>query len=1038
MQLESVVTYLDSPAKAREWLRSIGIENVAQAHRNLVAMADRGVTLDLMAIILQQLGEHLPSVSDPDAVLNNLERFVLASRSPLALGSLFDRDREALPSLLQILSASQYLSDLLIRDPECYDLLRLTEGQPVARELLVAELLTEVDLLNDDAAVMAALRRFKHRETLRIAYGDIIRKQSIETVTRQISFLADAICEAALRHASKRRESKRGIPRLGNGERARCVVLALGKLGGLELNYSSDIDLVVLYEGDGKSDGPHGITNHEYFERLVKDLTNLLTESTDLGSAYRVDLRLRPDGSQGPLAISVDAALRYYDVKGRTWERQAFVKARSIAGDVSLGQEFLSQLESWVYRRYLTRADITGIKALKRRIENRSKREGTDKRDVKAGAGGIRDIEFAIQFLQLLNGGDLPEVRNANTLAAIGGLEQAGCLTMQERTILEQSYAFLRNVEHRLQIMFDLQTHSLPESAAEMRRLAIRMGYADTETNNALDQFNEDLATRTDLNRKILDHLLHDAFADDDDTEPETDLILDPSPPEATIREILGRYGFSDVIEAHKNLSTLATERISFLSTRRCRHFLAAIAPRLLKAIAATPDPDATLINLSQVSDSLGGKGVLWELFSFSPPSLQLYVRLCASSAYLSGLLNSNPGMIDELMDSLVLDRLPTHESLTATLDDLCRGAQDVDPILHSFKHAQHLRVGVRDILNRDDIQATHRALSDIAEVCLAEITRREYSQLVEKFGEPTIGDGEHAGLPCSLVLLAVGKLGGREPNYHSDLDIVFLYEAEGSTKAVHPSRRNKTTTNQHFFSQLAQRITKVVTQLGPQGRLYELDPRLRPTGKNGSLAVSIDELSRYFQSGKAQLWERQALCKARPVFGSARGAASAMQVVRHCILKPSWTVENVEQIRVMRHKLQESASPRNLKRGPGGTVDIEFIVQMLQLRHAASNTDVLKTGTLEAISALRVAGYLTDELASYLSKSYRFLRSVESGLRLMNTTARHDLPRDEHKLDKLAYLLGYEGAQALLDDCREYTRENRKWFQRVFSDALS
>ncbi|MBC8352142.1 MAG: bifunctional [glutamate--ammonia ligase]-adenylyl-L-tyrosine phosphorylase/[glutamate--ammonia-ligase] adenylyltransferase [Planctomycetes bacterium] len=1038
MQVESVVEYLDSPAKAREWLRSLGVDDIRSAHGNLVAMADAGVTLDLLAVVWEQLADHLAGVSHPDSVLNSLGRFVTASRSPLALASLFDRDREALPALLQIFSASQYLSELLIRDPESFDLLRLTEGQPVSRDVLVSEICSEVESLNSEQSVMSALRRYKHRETLRIAYGDIIRKQRIETVTRQVSFLADAICEAALQAATRLNEAKRGVPRLPNGERARFVVLALGKLGGIELNYSSDIDLVMLYEGDGKTHGEHSVSNLEFFERLVRSCTKLLTEPTNFGTAYRVDLRLRPDGSQGPVAVSVDNAQRYYDVKGRTWERQAFVKARPIAGNIELGQQFLAQLEPWIYRRYLTRADITGIKALKRRIEQRSRQEGTDSRNVKTGAGGIRDIEFVIQFLQLLNGGDLPEVREGNTLAAMGGLEQAGCLTMQERTILEQNYEFLRNVEHRLQIMFDLQTHTLPDSDAEMRRLAIRMGYVENGEAMALDQFKQDLATKTDLNRKILDHLLHDAFGEDGDRDPETDLVLDPSPPEQTVREVLGRYAFSDVVEAHKILSTLATEKISFLSTRRCRHFLASIAPRLLKAIAATPDPDATLVNLSQVSDSLGGKGVLWELFSFNPPSLRLYVQLCASSSYLSGLLTSNPGMIDELMDSLVLDRLPTLESLQATLDDLSRGAVDVEPILQSFKHAQHLRVGVRDILNRDDIQATHQALSDIAEVCIAEITRREYAQLVTKYGEPTISDSEYAGQPCSLVLLALGKLGGREPNYHSDLDIVFLYEADGTTKAKHPSRRDKTTTNQHFFSQLAQRIIKVVTQLGPHGRLYELDPRLRPTGKSGSLAVSLDEFARYFESGQAQLWERQSLCKARPVFGDERAVARTMQIVRRCIIEPPWTAENVEQIRVMRYKLQETASPHNLKRGPGGTVDIEFMVQMTQLRFAASAADVFVPGTLDAIAVLRRHGYLSDELAEYLSKSYRFLRSIESGLRLMNTTARHDLPDDEHELDKLAYLLGYESARSLLDDCREYTRENRKRFQRTFSDALS
>ena len=227
-------------------------------------------------------------------------------------------------------------------------------------------------------------------------------------------------------------------------------------------------------------------------------------------------------------------------------------------------------------------------------------------------------------------------------------------------------------------------------------------------------------------------------------------------------------------------------------------------------------------------------------------------------------------------------------------------------------------------------------------------------------------------------------------------------------TKAIHPSRRDKTTSNQHLFSQLAQRIIKVVTQLGPHGRLYELDPRLRPTGKSGSLAVSLSEFARYFESGQAQLWERQSLCKARPIFGTERAAAETMRIVHRCIVEPAWTVENAEQIRVMRRKLQETASPRNIKRGSGGTVDIEFIVQMTQLRHAAESPDILLSGTLDAIAALQGHGYLASEVADYLSKSYRFLRSVESGLRLMNTTARHDLPEEGHELDKLAYLLGY------------------------------
>jgi glutamate-ammonia-ligase adenylyltransferase len=480
----------------------------------------------------------------------------------------------------------------------------------------------------------------------------------------------------------------------------------------------------------------------------------------------------------------------------------------------------------------------------------------------------------------------------------------------------------------------------------------------------------------------------------------------------------------------------LTTERVSFLSTRRCRHFLASIAPRLLKAVSETPDPDSTLMNLSKVSDSLGGKGVLWELFSFNPPSLGLYVRLCASSPYLSGILTSNPGMIDELMDSLVLDKLPTYDSLNATLRDLCRGAQDIDPILHSFKSFQHLRVGVRDILGKEDLRDTHRALSDIAEVCLQQIARREFDGLVEKHGRPGKKSAEGVRQECGWAIVALGKLGGREPNFHSDLDVVFLFESDGQTEHAIRGRRGEVTTNQHFFSQLGQRIIKIVTRLGPHGRLYELDPRLRPTGKSGSLAVSLDEFERYFAEGRGQLWERQALCKARPICGSHSARQLTMDRIRQVIVGYDWQPSSAEEIRRMRIRMQQFASDQNLKRGIGGTVDVEFIVQMLQLKHVDQYPGILTPGTLDAIAALNHAGLLGDDDARNLDRSYRFLRSIESGLRLMNTAARHDLPDDELELKKLAFLIGAENASQLVEDCRRYRHQNRDCLHRLFDAA--
>jgi [glutamine synthetase] adenylyltransferase / [glutamine synthetase]-adenylyl-L-tyrosine phosphorylase len=1071
IDIDRLRSCLDDAREAEPWLRSLHVANLSAAHSNFRRLAEHGVTLDLLYQISEQFAAAAPSLADPDMAMNNLERFIASSRNPMATAALFERDPDALPNLLQIFSTSQHLSDLLVVDQEAYDLLRMTEGQPVARAALVEEIVNEVRALGNVAEVMASLRRFKRRETLRIAYGDVVRNQPVETVTRQISYLADAIVEATLDYAQRYLREQYGTPMRSDLERSRFVVLGLGKLGGAELNYSSDIDLIFLYEQDGQTDARRIVANQEYFERLSKEVIRLLSEPTDLGAAYRVDLRLRPEGARGPLALSFDTTLSYYDVKGRTWERQAYIKARPIAGDLELGRDLLARLEPWIYRKYLSLADITGIKSLKRRIEQQVEGEGGDLRNVKTGHGGIRDIEFVIQFLQLLNGGALPDVRTGNTLDAIAALEKAGSLTPDERAKLEDNYSTLRKIEHRLQMMFDLQTHMLPSDPDELAKLAVRMGYGSSPSPSrgevrggaSLDVFQKDYARRTKQNREMLDHLLHNAFPGDGAAEPEVDLVNDPDPPPERIREVLGRYPFDDIPTAYQNLMALATEKIRFLSTRRCRHFLAAIAPRLLSAIANTPEPDTTLVSLSRVSDSLGGKAALWELLSTNQPSLNLYVTLCAACPYLAGILTSNPGMIDELMDSLLVKHLPTLPILDESLGELCRGAEDIDPILHSFKNAQHLRVGVRDVLGKDDIRSTHAALADIAEACLKQIAEREYVKLVDKYGFPKIGRpsdedlsnpisrhywdqfASRQGDSCEPVVLALGKLGGREPNYHSDLDLIFLYEAGGQTagRNCHPPSPLRGgvgggigTVNSHFFSEFGQRLIRISNQLGPHGRLYEVDARLRPTGKSGALAVSFDAFARYFAEGPSQLWERQALCKARPVIGNEAACRHAMEIVAHAAFGTPWRPEFATEIRGMRLRMEEGASHRNLKRGPGGTVDTEFLVQMLQLKHGGEDAAVRVPGTLDALTALEKGGYLSVDDAEFFRKSYRFQRSIEARIRLMDATGRHELPENDRELAKLAYLLGDARAEALVSEAENTFAENRARFNRIFDAA--
>ena len=1026
---------IDDPAAAAAWGESAGLADPAIAHRALAGFAEQGLTFDLIAAIATHFATILPEMSDPDLVLVSVERFLAAVRSPLSAGTLFERDPEALTILARLFSASPHLAELVITDPEAWEDIRLGGGRPEKKEALAAALTSEIGLLDENAAVMAALRRFKRRQTLRIAYGDIVGGQRLETVVAQISHVADCIVAAALQAALASVGRQRGAPVHHDGSPATIAAVALGKLGGGELNYSSDIDLVFICSGDGRVAGPKPCSALEFFERVVQETLRLLTETTPLGAAYRVDLRLRPHGATGPVVMPADQLLQYYDQAGRTWERQAWVKARWVAGDNALGHRVLTELEPWIYRRWLSAADIGGIKSLKRQIEQRASRSGGDGCDVKHGRGGIRDVEFTIQFLKLLNGGTTPRVRTGNTLEAIRQLAETGSLTDQERAILERTYTLLRTIEHRLQILYDVQTHRLPATAEERGRLAIRAGFGPGAAGRAALETALDEATSH--NRKILDHLLHDAFPADPRPEPEVDLILDPEPDETRAQEVLAAHGFRDIPAARRMLISLGEEKVRFLSTRRCRHFLAAIATRLLTAIGHTPDPDATLANLDAVADSLGGKGVLWELFSVSPPALDLTVKLCSSSPFLARLLVSNPGMIDELLDSLLIEHLPSPDSLDASLAELCRGAVDLQPILHAFKASQQLRVGVRDILGRLEAAAISAALTAIAEATVRAVVAHEEAKLVQRLGEPTAGQGETVGVRAGPVVLALGKFGGREMNYASDIDIIFLYDHDGLSFHTRRTRRStEATTNAHFFNELAQRTMRVFNAFTPQGRLYDMDSRLRPSGRSGPAAISLDEFARYFaEDGPAAVWERQALVKARVVVGAKPAADRVRRIIQEATYDRRWSAAEMRAIHDMRYRMEEGAKPTNLKRGPGGVVDIEFLAQALQLLHGGAEPRLRTTETLHALRALHETGQLTDAQFEALSRSYRTLRLIEGRLRLLDATARHDFPADAEEQRKLARMLGYGDAAALAADVQTITSRTRNEFETVFRD---
>jgi glutamate-ammonia-ligase adenylyltransferase len=1040
------------------------------------------------------LDRFLPRCPDPDMALNQLERFLAVPVAAERLPSFVEGRARTLEILIQLFSTSHYFSELLVANPEYTDMLRVPLRRSPTRNELEKELQSTVDASFEDTAVLRAFRRFRQRHLLRIGTNDIIRDRPLEEVTRDISRVAEVAVRVALNQALRVIGRRFGPARTTDGREAHCVILAFGKLGGEELNYSSDIDLMVLFDEEGTTTGRACVSNGEFFARVTTELVRLLTTHPQ---AYRVDLRLRPEGLRGPLARTLESTLSYYDRMGRTWERQALIKVRPIAGDLPLGERFLRAIEPYVYRKYLSFSEINEIKALKRRIEERTSQAGESSVEVKTGHGGIRDVEFAIQFLQLANGGELPDVRQRGTLQAIQALLVAGCLTHQESRILEDTYRFLRKVEHRLQLMFDLATHRLPERPEELQKLALRMGYRDggertkserignrepetggrkfgdaldaasvaiapgasvpvpgsplpvasTPSATALIQFLQDYREKTSVNRHILNHLLHSLFqGDEGQARPESDLILDPHPEAETIRQVLGRYPFKNLESAFQNLQQLAQEDVPFLSARRCRHFLASIAPDLLAALAETPDPDMALINLEKVTSSLGAKGVLWELFSFNRPSLRLYVELCAWSQFLSDLLIKNPGMIDELLDTLVLNQPRPLQELREELAELCKGAEDADLILHSFQDNELLRIGVYDILGKDTLQATTAALSDLAETILCQIVALEWPLLVRRLGLPYLAEGPRTGQPCRFALLALGKLGGYELSYSSDLDLLLIYEGDGRTEcslsvvdgqsSIGPGAR--TTDNFHFFSELAQRIIKTTSHLGPHGRLYAVDMRLRPTGRSGSLVVPLAQFRRYHAGGGAQLWERQALTRARVVCGDEGFGREVMTAATEAAFGLPWQPDFAKEIANMRGRLEASRSERNLKRGFGGIVDVEFVVQLLQLKHAKDRPALRVANTWLALEALHEAELLPTPDYLELRGNYEFLRRVESRLRIVYNLAQDELPERPEDSERLARRMGYEpgakapAAAAFLRDMEIRTARTRELFNRL------
>lgn len=1014
-------------------LRRYGFRNVRRAQKNIRLMAGHEAPVqEALAKILPFLLEALSHSPDPDMGLNNLERFAMASHSKIALYSFLEEDPASIPIAVQLFSFSQYFSDILIRSPEYFDWLRNSSHEEILRpkDALAEELFNDLDVLHTFDKKINALRRFKRKELLRIGYLDLILNEDLETITKSISDLADVEIEAALKIAYEEIREKYGLSEKNVDLLGFCIV-GLGKLGGAELNYSSDIDIIFVHSPESAEEtNPPEVDMHQFYNKLAELVVKILNMNTEEGHVFRVDTRLRPEGEVGPLARSITSYENYYLNYGETWERQALIKARPVAGNVYLGEVFTNTVAPFIYRKFLTVSEINDIKRLKRRIEKVVDKKGETYIEVKSGYGGIRDVEFTVQFLQLFYGGQYPRIRHYNTLHALRLLEEAKCIEPQERNILEESYIFMRKVEHRLQTMHELQVHKFSESEEEQRKLALRLGFVDTEGSPALQKFRDEYNRHTRAARNILEKRFHNIFGEEASiSSAEVDLILDPEHKDEEIENALRKYNFKDVRKAHRNIDLLVVESSPFPPSPRTRECFANIAPSLLRKVSNVPDPDMALNNLERCTASVGAKAVFFQMLSENPQALEIFVDLCAWSQFLSDILIKSPGMLDQLIDSLVIGERKDIKQMIGELALLLKTSPDKIRTLHEYKNQELLRIGVRDIVGKTTIQITMEELSGLAEAIL--INAFSVCQKEMERSERTI-KGPLYTLP-KFAIVALGKLGGREINYSSDLDVIFVYKDDGDA-----SLRSA---NQMYFAELSQRLMKLLGGMTEWGTLYKIDPRLRPTGESGILVTSLENFKRYYGGAEAQPWERQALTKARWITGDERFGKELSQLIENCVYDREWSRNMADEIEEMRERMEQATVGKDIKRGLGGIVDIEFTVQLLQLKYGRNHPGIHTTNTLEALHRLYHQNLLEARHYLHLIAAYEFLRKVESRLRIVHGISYDRLPDSQEDLDKLAKRLGYGSKEGdippsgvLLAENDVHTTIARKIFKEILA----
>jgi len=888
-----------------------------------------------------------------------------------------------LDTLPRVFAASEFVARGCVQQPAL--LQELVTSGDLLRAYPAGDLTARVaKFLNDAAdepALKTRLRRLRRREMLRIAWRDLAGWADLDETLATLSEFADACVDGALARLHAWAVAKSGEPQgEQSGKPQRLVVLALGKLGGQELNFSSDIDLIFAYPEEGETQGAAPLSNHEFFIRLGQSLINVLHENTADGFVFRVDMRLRPNGASGPLALSFGAMEHYYQTHGREWERYAFIKARVIAGDIQAGAELLKTLKPFVYRKYLDYGTIESIRDMKAMIERETARKGMHG-NIKLGRGGIREIEFIAQTQQLIRGGREPQLQERRLLTVLPRMVAAGCMDARTGEELTQAYIFLRNIEHRLQMAADQQTQQLPTDEAGERRLAFASGFADVK-----GLANELERSRDKVHRHFAQLFRTEAGAAGEREPDRLAAVWLGTADAESARQILRDSGYTQPEEALNLVNALREGPMVSAYSTGARARIDRVVPLVLKAAGQSDDPLTTLQRLVHLLEAVGRRTVYFSLMAENPQVLTQLVRLGSASPWIANWIAQHPIVLDELLNPTLYE-LPTPAALQDELRQRLAHIPEDDlelqmEVLREFRHGHVLRVAATDIGPGLAPEQTGAALAAVAESMVTAALELAARDLERKHGAPQCPGRE---TPPGFAVIGYGKLGSQELGYGSDLDMIFLYEGcdEGMTHGA------RALPNEAFFARLGQRLIHILTTRTPGGILYEVDMRLRPSGKSGPLVTSLAAF-RDYQRDHAWTWEHQALVRARPVAGSPLLTRQFAEVREEILCRPRDPAKLRTEVREMRDKMaaekvRHDDTQADVKHDPGGIVDIEFMVQYWVLRWAHDHPGLTRhTENIHLLEALKAEGLLEPARAELLTQAYRRYLSVEHRLKLM------------------------------------------------------